>query len=51
MLLLKNLPHRVDHDVMMVASDRHLVRAATAEGIAVLDPEIAAVDDVPRLIG
>ena len=50
-ILLKNLLHRVDHDVIMVASDRRLVRATIAEGIAVLDPETAVVDDVPRLIG
>jgi predicted nucleic acid-binding protein len=50
-ILLKNLLHRVDHDVMLVASDRRLVRAATVEGITVLDPEIAVVADVPGLIG
>ena len=50
-ILLKNLPHRVDHDVILVASDRRLVRAATVEGISVLDPEIAIVADVGRLIG
>jgi hypothetical protein len=37
--------------LILVASDRRLVRAAAAEGIAVLNPEIAVVDDVGRLIG
>jgi hypothetical protein len=50
-MLLKNLLRRVDHDVILVASDRRLVRAATAEGISVLDPEIAVVDDIGHLIG
>jgi len=50
-ILLKNLLRRVGHDVILVASDRRLVRAATVEGISVLDPEIAIVADVGRLIG
>lgn len=50
-LLLRNLLGFVDHDVVLVASDHRLLRAATAEGIAVLDPEAAAISDVRCLIG
>ena len=43
--------HLVDHHVVLVAADRRLLRAATAEGLAVLDPEVSGRADIERLIG
>lgn len=50
-ILLRDLLRRVDREVVLVAADRRLLRAATAEGILVLDPEFAGISDVHRLMG
>lgn len=38
-------------DLALWTSDKRLVRAAQAEGIAVIDPEVASVEDVQRGLG
>jgi hypothetical protein len=35
---------------VLVAADRHLLRAATAEGLQTLNPEAVAAADVPALL-
>lgn len=50
-ILLQDLLRRVDREVVLVAADRRLLRAATAEGISVLDPEVAVIAEADRLIG
>jgi len=51
LLLLRELLDLIDHHIVLVASDRRLLRAATAEGIAVLDPEVSGRADIEGLIG
>lgn len=50
-ILLRDLLRRIGREVVMVAADRRLLRAAAAEGILVLDPEVAVISDAQRLIG
>lgn len=50
MVLLRDLLHHVGRGVVLVASDRHLLRAATVEGFSVLDPEVASIADTNRLL-
>ncbi len=50
-ILLRDLLRHVDRKVVLVAADRRLLRAASAEGISVLDPEAAVIADADRLIG
>jgi len=51
LLLLRELLDLIDHHIVLVASDRRLLRAATAEGIATLDPEISDRADIEQLLG
>jgi len=41
-ILLRDLLRHVDREAVLVAADRRLLRAATAEGISVLDPQYAS---------
>jgi len=50
-VVLRRLLQRARHDLVLVASDRRLLRAATGEGIAPLDPEVASLTEVDSLIG
>jgi len=50
-VILRRLLQRVRHDLVLVASDRRLLRAASGEGITTLDPEAASLTEVDSLIG
>jgi predicted nucleic acid-binding protein len=45
-ILLRDLLRRIGHELVLVASDRRLLRAAKAEGIQILDPELATVAEL-----
>lgn len=50
-VILRRLLQRAMHDLILIASDRRLLRAATGEGITTLDPEVASITEVDALIG
>jgi predicted nucleic acid-binding protein len=50
MFLLRRLLQRAGHDLVLVAADRRLLRAATTEGFVTLDPEAASISDVEVLV-
>jgi hypothetical protein len=41
---------RVGDDIVLVASDQRLLRAASAEGLMTFDPESQTVADLNRLV-
>lgn len=48
-LTLQQTLRAAGDDVVVWAADKRLVRAAQAESLAVLDPEVASVDEVRRI--
>jgi hypothetical protein len=50
-VVLRHLLQRAGHDLVLIASDQRLLRAAVGEGIATLDPETAGFAEVDSLIG
>ncbi len=49
-LNLQHLLRPVEHDLVLVASDRRFLRAAEAEGLAVINPEAAEVAEAATLL-
>lgn len=50
-LSLQHLLRPVEHDLVLVASDRRFLRAAEAEGLAVINPETAEMAEAATLLG
>lgn len=48
---LERLLQGAKHELILVASDRRLLRAAVSEGLVALDPEVADVTELNTLIG
>ena len=49
-LLLRRLLQRVKHELILVASDHRLLRAAAAEGVTTLDPEMVGLQEIDAFI-
>ena len=47
---LQHLLRPIEHDLVLIASDRRFLRAAEAEGLAVINPETAEMADVAALV-
>ncbi len=49
-LSLQRLLRPMEHDLVLVASDRRFLRAAEAEGLAVIDPETTEITEAATLL-
>jgi hypothetical protein len=50
LLNLQQQAQAADHQVWLVASDKHPLRAATEEGVSCLDPEVSSLRAVRQLL-
>lgn len=50
-LSLQHLLRPMEHDLVLVASDRRFLRAAKTEGLTVINPETAEMAEAVTLLG
>jgi len=51
LIQIRNVAKSFRNDVILVASDKRLIRAARDEGIIVMDPEVESMERMRELIG